>query len=172
MPDRSAAARLVDPVCGMSVKPDSPHHAMHDGHDHRFCSAGCRTKFVADPARYLAAPSAAGSHPHGAHGAPPTNAAAAGIPHTCPMHPQIVQDGPGICPLCGMALEPVMPSFDDDENPELRDFSRRFWWTLPRTGAVFVLAMFGAYLPWPPPALRKLRHPSRSETLRSFLDIE
>jgi Cu+-exporting ATPase len=67
--------------------------------------------------------------------------------YTCPMHPQVRQDGPGICPICGMALEPEMPGLDDEDNPELRDFSRRFWWTLPATVVVLVLAMFGHYFP-------------------------
>jgi len=68
---------------------------------------------------------------------------AAGTVYTCPMHPEIRQDHPGNCPKCGMTLEPVMPELDADENPELRDFSRRFWWTLPLTVVVTVLAMFG-----------------------------
>ncbi len=81
---------------------------------------------------------------HDQHG----EAAAAPAPtegtiYTCPMHPQIRQGAPGACPLCGMALEPVMPALDDQENPELVDFRRRFWWTLPLSGAVFALAMFG-----------------------------
>src|SRR5690625_6484149 len=63
------------------------------------------------------------------------------------MHPEIEQDHPGICPKCGMALEPMMPSLDDD-NPELKDFSRRFWWTLPFTIVVTGLAMFGPQLGW------------------------
>ncbi len=74
----------------------------------------------------------------------PSDAAAASG-YTCPMHPEIRQDRPGNCPLCGMALEPLMPELDDD-NPELRDFSRRFWYTLPLTAAVLVLAMFGERL--------------------------
>ena len=91
---------------------------------------------------------------HSAHQHPSTKAAtqrvvaskaAAGTIYTCPMHPQIRQDAPGSCPLCGMALEPLMPSLDDD-NPELRDFTRRFWWTLPFTVSVFVLAMAGHQL--------------------------
>ena len=68
---------------------------------------------------------------------------AAGTFYTCPMHPEVRQDHPGNCPKCGMTLEPLMPSLDDDENPELRDFQRRFWWTLPLTAIVFVLAMLG-----------------------------
>ncbi len=120
-----------DPVCGMTVKPDSPHHAEHAGSEFRFCSAGCRTKFIADPAKYLA-PAAVEpvSVPPGAQ-------------YTCPMHPEILRDAPGTCPICGMALEPVMPSLEDEENPELTDFRRRFWWTLPLSFLVFALAMFG-----------------------------
>jgi Cu+-exporting ATPase len=122
---------LIDPVCGMSVKADSPHQATHGGHDYKFCSAGCRSKFVADPARYLAPkPVAPEQSP-------------AGTQYTCPMHPEIVRDAPGNCPICGMALEPMMPSLDDDENPELTDFRRRFWWTLPLSLTVLALAMFG-----------------------------
>jgi Cu+-exporting ATPase len=115
----------------MTVKADSPHQATHEGHDYRFCSAGCRSKFVADPARYLAAKPVA------------LEPGPAGTQYTCPMHPEIVRDAPGVCPICGMALEPMMPSLDDDENPELTDFRRRFWWTLPLSLAVLALAMFG-----------------------------
>jgi Cu+-exporting ATPase len=126
---------LRDPVCGMTVAADSPHQAEHEGHIHRFCSAGCRSKFIADPHRYL--------HPAAASAAEP---APAGTQYTCPMHPEIVQDSPGTCPICGMALEPMMPSLDDDENPELVDFLRRFWWTLPLSVIVLALAMVGHQL--------------------------
>ena len=126
------AAALTDPVCGMTVKPDSPHQATHEGVDYRFCSAGCRTKFAADPAKYLA-PTAV----HQQVSVP------AGTQFTCPMHPEILRDSPGTCPICGMALEPVMPALDDGENPELTDFRRRFWWTLPLSLLVLGLAMFG-----------------------------
>jgi Cu+-exporting ATPase len=74
--------------------------------------------------------------------------AAAGTTYTCPMHPEIREDHPGNCPKCGMALEPVMPSLDDEDNPELVDFTHRFWWTLPLTVIVAVLAMFGHRLGW------------------------
>ena len=123
---------LRDPVCGMTVKPTSPHVADHDGQRFYFCGAGCRTKFVNDPAKYLA-PREAANGPV----APP------GTIYTCPMHPEIQQDHPGTCPKCGMALEPSMPSLEDEENPELADFSRRFWLTLPLTIVVTVAAMFG-----------------------------
>lgn len=78
---------------------------------------------------------------HGHHHAAP-EAAPAGAIYTCPMHPEVRQDHPGNCPKCGMTLEPMLPELEDD-NPELRDFQRRFWWTLPLTSVVFVLAMFG-----------------------------
>ncbi|ABD68882.1 Heavy metal translocating P-type ATPase [Rhodoferax ferrireducens T118] len=80
--------------------------------------------------------------------APAVEPTAAGTIYTCPMHPEIRQDHPGNCPKCGMTLEPELPKLDDDENPELRDFSRRFWWTLPLTVIVFVLAMFGHFQHW------------------------
>ena len=123
---------VKDPVCGMTVDPQtSPHHAEHAGATHHFCSAGCRAKFIAEPGKYL--------DPKPAEPA----LARPGSMYVCPMHPQIRQDHPGTCPICGMALEPEMPSLDDDDNPELRDFSHRFWWTLPLTLVVLVLAMFG-----------------------------
>jgi Cu+-exporting ATPase len=94
-------------------------------------------------------------HAHHAHGTSPVVSAEAGAQppagttiYTCPMHPEIRQDHPGNCPKCGMTLEPVMPTLDADENPELVDFQRRFWWTLPLTVAVTVLAMFGHNLGW------------------------
>ncbi len=130
----TASTTATDPVCGMQVDPaSSAHRARHGGTEFHFCSARCRERFVAEPAKYL---SPADPEP-----------AAPGTMHTCPMHPEIRQQGPGTCPICGMALEPEMPDPDDEENPELRDFSRRFWLTLPLSFAVFVLAMFGHH--WP-----------------------
>ena len=91
------------------------------------------------------------SHPRSAGDpvGPPTGPAPLpGTIYTCPMHPEIRQDRPGSCPKCGMTLEPLLPELDAAENPELLDFQRRFWWTLPLTAAVFVLAMFGHRLQW------------------------
>ncbi|MGN6374671.1 MAG: heavy metal translocating P-type ATPase [Sphingomonas sp.] len=110
------AALARDPVCGMSVDPaTAKHKATHEGDEFFFCSAGCRAKFIADPALYLSdAPR-------------PEPEATPGAIWTCPMHPEIRQEGPGTCPICGMALEPEEPSFDDTPNPELVDFTRRLW---------------------------------------------
>jgi len=148
-----ADGRVLDPVCGMRVAADAPLQATHDGHDYRFCSAGCRAKFIGDPVRYLMPlaegnPIAVGAADAGAvtHKSAPA-AAAAGTQYTCPMHPEIIRDHPDSCPICGMALEPMMPSLDDDENPELVDFRRRFWWTLPLSVIVLTLAMFGHQFP-------------------------
>ena len=85
-------------------------------------------------------------HHHGHAGdapAAPAPPAAPGTVYTCPMHPEIRQDHPGHCPICGMSLEPLLPELEEQENPELKDFQRRFWWTLPLTVAVTVLAMAG-----------------------------
>jgi hypothetical protein len=106
-----------------------------------FCSARCRERFLAAPESFIAAAPAAADVAVAAAPAAP-----AGSTYTCPMHPQIRQDHPGSCPICGMALEPMLPT-DDDENPELADFTRRFWWTLPLSVAVLALAMFGHQLP-------------------------
>jgi P-type Cu+ transporter len=108
-----------DPVCGMAVEPATAHRAEHAGIGYFFCSAGCRGKFVAEPARYLAAPRGEASR----IAVPEAGAAR----WTCPMHPQIVRNEPGSCPICGMALEPMTPAVGDNANPELHDMTRRLW---------------------------------------------
>jgi len=171
---------LLDPVCGMTVSADSPHRAEHAGQPYFFCSAGCRSKFVAAPERYLAKRSPAKachggeqqrdhghtghghgherghsggshghdhaqchSHPHSAHRA----AAAAALKpsadaiYTCPMHPEVRQVGPGSCPICGMALEPVAISVHEEANPELEDMTRRLWVSLLFSVPLFAIAM-------------------------------
>ncbi|MBT9470770.1 MAG: heavy metal translocating P-type ATPase [Phenylobacterium sp.] len=130
------AAKAIDPVCGMTVDPlTTPHHAEHDGREFHFCSAGCRTKFQADPAPYLA-PKVAAARP----------TVGSGAIYTCPMHPEIRQVGPGSCPICGMALEPATVTADSGPNPELADMSRRFWIGLVLALPVLVLEM-GGHLP-------------------------
>ena len=127
---------LKDPVCGMTVTPQSPHRAEFEGRPVYFCGAGCKAKFVADPHKYMHPAPAAVPGP-AADPAPP------GTVYTCPMHPEVRQDRAGACPKCGMALEPELPSLEEGESPELVDFRRRFWWSLPATIAIAVLAMFG-----------------------------
>lgn len=135
--DGSAVADtpFTDPVCRMQVADHPERRIEHAGTVHHFCSTRCMDKFRANPAAYAETPGQA-TRPDSA---PPP----AGTVYTCPMHPEIRQDGPGTCPICGMALEPLMPSLEEDGNPELADFRRRFRSTLPLTLAVAVLAMAG-----------------------------
>lgn len=134
------AGGLSDPVCGMDVTPSSAYSAEHEGSHYYFCSERCQNKFTASPQQYLEVHADASIESK----EPPV----AGTIYTCPMHPEIRQQSPGACPKCGMALEPEMPALEEGENPELADFKRRFWWTLPLTAIVFVLAMFGHRLQW------------------------
>jgi Cu+-exporting ATPase len=120
---------VKDPVCGMTVNPDKGIFSDWAGHRYHFCNPKCKTKFDLEPQRYL-------------QPAEP-EAAIEGATYTCPMHPEIRQPGPGTCPKCGMALEPELPTLEEDKNPELLDFQRRFWWTLPLTIIVTTLAMVG-----------------------------
>ncbi len=140
--------KLKDPVCGMVVTVESSHHLEHEGRPYYFCSARCQSKFAADPSAYVAKTAAPDAPAAPAASVTPSKAEPAGAIYTCPMHPEIRQDHPGNCPKCGMTLEPVVPSLDDDENPELVSFNRRFWWTLPLTVIVTTLAMFGHQLGW------------------------
>src|SRR5688572_13373094 len=127
-----------DPVCGMNVDPRTARAKFeHGGRTYWFCREGCRAAFEAAPDRYLRVPQAdlpvvklPGARRSGADGE-----------YTCPMHPEVVQRGPGSCPICGMALEPRVVSVTEDENPELVDMRRRFWIALVLTVPVFVIAM-------------------------------
>jgi Cu+-exporting ATPase len=106
---------VTDPVCGMTVDPaTTPHIATHAGAHHYFCSAGCLAKFNADPARYI------GEAPRSIEPVPE------GAIWTCPMHPEVQQPGPGSCPICGMALEPMTPTLSDGPSSEYTDMKRRF----------------------------------------------
>jgi Cu+-exporting ATPase len=126
---------MLDPVCGMTVDPaKSPHRHDYGHHTYHFCSNGCRTKFAADPQKYLEKRPAPAAIP------------AEGTIYTCPMHPQIRQVGPGNCPICGMTLEPVTATADVSPNQELADMTRRFWVGLALTLPVFVLEM-GGHIP-------------------------
>jgi P-type Cu+ transporter len=140
---------LKDPVCGMTVTAAANHSQAHEGCTYYFCSAGCKAKFSADPNKYLAPNLPASTISPSSGAAEHINKPAqVDSVYTCPMHPEIKQDHAGICPKCGMALEPQSPNLGEEENPELRDFRHRFWWTLPLTIAVTVLAMFGHRLQW------------------------
>ncbi|MBP7658493.1 MAG: heavy metal translocating P-type ATPase [Burkholderiaceae bacterium] len=140
--DHAALARddthkVKDPVCGMMVDPHTTEHkAEHAGRPYYFCSAGCRAKFLAEPERYLDPATAAAT----------AEPVPEGTIYTCPMHPEIRQVGPGSCPICGMALEPVLVSLEAGPNEELIDMTRRFWIGLALTIPVVVLEMGGHFL--------------------------
>lgn len=129
-----ATPEAKDPVCGMDVNPVTANHrAKHQDETYYFCSAGCRTKFEADPEKYIG-PAKASSEPM-----------PEGTIFTCPMHPEVRQVGPGSCPICGMALEPLTVSADSGPNPELADMTKRFWIGLVLALPVVALEM-GAHL--------------------------
>ncbi len=121
---------VVDPVCGMTVDPATARHrTLHAGREYVFCGARCLERFSADPERFIGARQPT---------APPP---AAGAQWTCPMHPEIVRDAPGSCPICGMALEPMTPSAGTEENPELHDMTLRFWVAAALSAPLLALAM-------------------------------
>ena len=127
------AHKVKDPVCGMMVDPHAGKpSAQHGGRTYHFCSEGCRIKFTKDPERYLDKKGEPEPLP-------------VGTLYTCPMHPQIVQEGPGPCPICGMAPEPMGALPEDTDNPELIDFTRRLWVAAPLALALLALDM-GAHV--------------------------
>ena len=164
LPGASAAPKALDPVCRMTVDPATAKlQTEHAGTTYYFCSRGCLEKFTADPAKYL---DASGAKAEAAHGScchdggdkprsAPTPGAVASGQYTCPMHPEIVRDGPGDCPICGMALEPMLVVASDEPNAELVDMTRRFWicaaLTVPLVGLamtrMFFVEQFHAWFP-------------------------
>ncbi|HEY5993471.1 MAG TPA: heavy metal translocating P-type ATPase, partial [Gallionellaceae bacterium] len=174
-PELAAPLLFKDPVCGMTVKPESPHHYEYRGEEYHFCSAKCVARFQADPEKYL--------HPQPATKPPP---APKGVMYICPMDPEVRQEGPGACPKCGMALEPEMPLLPGaveytcpmhpeivrsepgncpicgmaleprnapaEDNAELRDMTRRFWIGAALSLPVFVVAMVSELYPKAIPA--------------------
>jgi len=135
--DHGKTADLArDPVCGMTPAADTPHRLTDHGEVVIFCSSGCKAKYEAAPGDYRARAQRDQSH------VTTTPARTSGASTwTCPMHPAIVREGPGACPICGMALEPMLPAAAGDPNPELADTSRRFWVGLALSAPVFVLEM-------------------------------
>jgi len=121
-------AQTVDPVCAMKVNPATALRHDHAGSPYFFCSTGCRDKFAAAPAQYLKPQKAEAQSPSGAI-------------YTCPMHPEVRQVGPGSCPKCGMALEPVAPTLDGGDDHELKNMTRRFWISLILSVPVLALTM-------------------------------
>lgn len=125
------AGSVIDPVCGMTVDPlKAKDHLDHAAHSYHFCSVGCQGKFIERPEAYLK--NKPGSEPV---------APAVGM-WTCPMHPQIRQQGTGTCPICGLALELEEPSLADAPNPELVDFTRRLWVAGALTIPLLIVSMF------------------------------
>ena len=176
-PSGERGAGLVDPVCGMSVKPNSGHQHTFQGQSYVFCSAHCLDKFRENPESYLTA-NTDPAEPN--EQAPPATAyvcpmdpevrqdspgacpkcgmalepempiaPATKTEYTCPMHPEVVQEGPGACPKCGMALEPRTVTLEEEENPELKDMTRRFWVSTVLTIPVLITAM-GEFIPGRP----------------------
>lgn len=136
------APPLKDPVCAMTVTDNSAYEQLYSGGHYYFCSAGCKAKFNLSPGQYVAAKL------DEVKSMPPSTGVAGRADHasavyTCPMHPEIRQDKPGDCPLCGMTLETLIPELGDADNIELIDFQDRFWWTLPLTVVVAGLSMVG-----------------------------
>jgi Cu+-exporting ATPase len=133
----AAPGMATDPVCGMRVdRATARHRTAHTGRQYFFCGPRCLERFTAEPRRFLE------------FGQPAAPVGPGNTEWTCPMHQEIVRDEPGSCPICGMALEPTMPTGEDGDNPELRDMTRRFW-----VGAALSAPLLGIAMLWhsPPP---------------------
>ena len=160
--DARSTPMVKDPVCGMDVNPaTSTLTAAHDGEAFHFCSAGCRAKFEASPDAYAGD----AEHAHTAPAATEVSTGAEVAEYTCPMHPEIRQPGPGSCPICGMALEPVLLTADTGPNAELLDMTRRFWVSVVLSIPVLVLGMGGDLFP----ALHDLISPQTSSWVQLVL---
>src|SRR6266852_903698 len=158
LPILQGPARHKDPVCGMMVVPEKAAAKVeHAGQTYYFCSKGCAERFSREPEKFLAAPGAAemdhGSAPPG-HGAMEHSGTTASLAasdggknrYTCPMHPEIIRFGPGTCPICGMALEPMDVFAQVEADPEYDSMRLRFWVSAALSGPLLVLAMFGESL--------------------------
>ena len=157
----------TDPVCGGEVREDTPWKADYQGKTYFFCSRACRDKFTAAPEEVLSHPPDPGHgmkmegtgmpmrhHGNMAHSSMPPAPDGPGTVYTCPMHPQIRQDHSGACPICGMALEPLLPSATVLDNAELNDFRRRFYFSLPFVVLIFIISMGGHLAAWMNPGVQ------------------
>jgi P-type Cu+ transporter len=158
-------AAVTDPVCGMMVDPEGAAAAVeHQGHKFFFCSKSCGEKFRADPDRY----SARAVHQADRHHSSDQSEFAATTRYTCPMHPEIVQDSPGSCPICGMTLELTVPAAAEEKNPELVDLTRRFWICAALTTPLLLIAAADML---PVSVLGRLLSPSAAAWIEFFLAI-
>ncbi|MCK4706376.1 MAG: YHS domain-containing protein, partial [Gammaproteobacteria bacterium] len=132
--------KLIDPVCGMTVTEESEHHHRHEATDYYFCSSGCQQKFADNPDKYL------NPEPEVPTSCADGSCQLSSDTYTCPMHPEVEQQGPGSCPKCGMALEAKTITVEED-NTELIDMTRRFWISTALAFPVFVLAMIADMAP-------------------------
>ena len=176
--DAALAVLVTDPVCGMRVDPGSAAAAVeHEGRTYFFCSDTCRARFIADPERFTtdeagsdARERHAGHQRHAGHGAapdgpPPSAGAGQVVEYTCPMHPEIRRPGPGACPICGMALEPVTVTAETGPSPELRDMTRRFWVGVALSVPIVLLEMVGHFVP----AIREAAGGERASVIWQFV---
>jgi len=157
LPILHGPAKHKDPVCGMTVIPEQAAGQVHEGKTFYFCSKGCAAKFEKEPQKYLAAKDKAiqehlppaGRADHSVHAPSLVTTATKDTRYTCPMHPQIVQLGPGSCPICGMALEPMDAFAEVEADPEYDSMLRRFWVSAALSLPVLLIAMFGDALKLP-----------------------
>lgn len=165
--DRHGVSPHTDPACGGEVREDTPWKADYQGKTYFFCSRACRDKFTQSPEEILSRPPHTGHgmkmegmdmpmHHHGDTDRPslPPTPDSPGAVYTCPMHPQIRQDHPGACPICGMALEPLLPSATVPDHAELDDFRRRFYFSLPFVVLIFIISMGGHLAAWMKPGVQ------------------
>src|SRR5690349_2318172 len=135
----STTTAQIDPVCGMTVDPDHAAGSFeYKGNTYYFCSTHCLHRFRENPEAFLNKPAV---QPIGISRQPKEPPAKPDQKYTCPMHPEIIRDAPGSCPICGMALEPLTVSLEEEENHELKDMTRRFWVAVALSIPVFALGM-------------------------------
>jgi Cu+-exporting ATPase len=143
LPILASTPKAKDPVCGMMVDPQKPAGKVeHGGKTYHFCSLRCAERFAKEPEKFLAAPGKAGME-HTPAPIAPTASASKGVRYTCPMDPEIMQIGPGTCPKCGMALEPMDFVAEDQPDPEYDSMRKRFWVSAALSLPVLLLSMFG-----------------------------